>query len=587
MVLTSMGGFAVTAPTLLSLEDIPDTWAPCEQIRQTRVAWRQAAPMVRLWTNPPDGGEDAGLLLVGVASDNVSGSWPWKNKVNDPSTGTLRLRIDHYLAKWLISIPENPDIKDNCVITVDHMGGYIRWSGLLKNWKVVKDSQGIRYLDAVFIDDLQYLQYLLGPPNPILPIDLFQWPRTFPLFGPAKWAISLLILLQLIRLNGNLWNLPEDPFDVDSWDALFDWSSWQVFINADPFDLDDSSMWVFLATRMQRIDATIADAMDDAQLTMTYRRILTIDGETCPVPGVSTCRNGALVLTVVDNSGIYAPAGTGTLGALATGFLTTVTEFLAGGIETIESFTSDNEALQPDEYYTAGYYGTVPSHPWVCVVDGPWTSIETSELTWSPATAVSVIVGGDDPLADQLAQLALEAVGAAISFFLFAGLVDLTSIADTIVYPFIEGCILAWLQYTNNSRAVDLGWVHLYEIFGTGAEANVWSLSSIVAFAGAFMHTESETAHTFTMGGSDRYLPGVDFAIGDRIGSTDIEVQNIVFIDQVAQMVLSWDYSADRPHDYEIQVGEAKAKLTQFERMGRMLSLMNTTMTNIGVHLLS
>src|SRR5690606_35850467 len=151
-----------------------------------------------------------------------------------------------------------------------------------------------------WIDDLQFLQFMLGPPNPLLPIPIFQFPRVLPIFGPAKWSISFLILLNLIRLNGNLWTLPDDPFAVGSWDDLFDWSDWQVLIRANPFDLDDSSTWTLLATRMNRIDSVIEDALDDAKLVLTYRRILTVDGETSDVPGVPNVANGALVLEVVD-----------------------------------------------------------------------------------------------------------------------------------------------------------------------------------------------------------------------------------------------------------------------------------------------
>ncbi len=140
---------------------------------------RRAAPRVRLWTNKPDSSE--GLLLRGEARDHINGKFPFRK--NQAQQGTLRLRLDHYLARWLISIPNDPAAKKNVVITVDSMGGAVRWSGLLKNWKVVRDGDGIRYLDVVFIDDLVFLQNMLGPPNPLLPIPVFQFPRVMPLFA--------------------------------------------------------------------------------------------------------------------------------------------------------------------------------------------------------------------------------------------------------------------------------------------------------------------------------------------------------------------------------------------------------------------
>ena len=95
---------------------------------------------------------------------------------------------------WLKRLPNDPDLKKNVVITVDFYGGKKRWSGLLDNWSI-KSAEGIPYLEATWKDDLTYLQYLLCPPNPVLPIPVFQFPRVFMLAGPAKWAISMIILM--------------------------------------------------------------------------------------------------------------------------------------------------------------------------------------------------------------------------------------------------------------------------------------------------------------------------------------------------------------------------------------------------------
>lgn len=580
----------------MTLADIPDTWDECEKIRQQRLGMRRARPRARMWTNPPDGQEDQGLVLVGEVADSIAGSFPWKNKITDPGTGVLRLRPDHPVARYVINIPllarANPSIADvikaNCVLTVDHMGGAARWSGLVRNWRLRRDANGVRYVEITCIDDLQYFQYILCPPNPVLPIEVFQWPRDLPLFAPSKWAISVILLLQLIRLNGNLYNIPQDPFDVGSWDGLFDWSTWQVLIKANPFDLDDSSLWDFFAMRMDRFDQAVADGMDDAQLTFQYRRIMTVDGETSDVPGVPVVRNGALVFELVDNSGYGSANGMSIGGDLAAGFNRTLVSWAEGGVEDIYTLTSNDNVLQPDEYYTAGYNGTMPSFPWVVLQDGPYTSITTSDLTWSPDTAVSAIVGGDNPLADDLAKLSIEGIGDLLGWLLTGGFFSSAGeIAATVIMPFLVGTIFAWDQYTNLSRGHALGWVHLYEVFGQGANNNAWSLSAIAAFRAAFDATASETAHVLSMGGTDAYLPWLDFPIGARIGSNDLEISNLMFVDQTAQILLGWDYSQGKPHDYEIQVGEAKAKLTQAERLARMLAKMQTTIADIGVHLIS
>lgn len=567
---------------MTTLADIDTLRADTMELREQYHGLRRTAPLIRLWTNKPD--SSPGLSFQGRVNDTIAGRFPWKK--NQSSAGMLRLRLDHHLARWLISIPEDPAAKKNVVITVDHMGGAKRWSGLLKTWSV-RTVNRVHYLEVTWVDDLQFLQFMLGPPNPLLPIPIFQWPRVLPILGPAKWAVSMMILINLIRLNGNLWNLPADPFAYESYDDLFDWSDWQVLINAKPFDLDDSSLWTILATRMNRIDSVISDALEDAQLTITYRRILTVDGETSPIEGVPVVNNGALILEVVDNSGYFGAAGTGTGGGIGAGLARTVAQFLDGFVEDIRVSVGDDETIWPDQYYQPHWLGTVPSHPWVVVRDSRYSQMETSELSWGPATAVSVIVGGDNPLADSLARLAIETAAALVGYFLLAGFSGLGSIVADMVMPFLVGCILAWLQWTNNTRAHNLGWVHLYEIFQQGADNNAWSLTAVGALRAGFEATKSETGHQFEMRFGGEYLPGLDFDIGHRIASTASHVTDKLFVDQVESMELAWDYQSGRTWNWSVTVGTNKAGMSQAERSARLINKALTTLQNIGVHLVS
>ncbi|WP_052373780.1 hypothetical protein [Nocardia otitidiscaviarum] len=567
---------------MTTLADIPALHADCQERRSQLDALRRTPPYIRLWMNKPDG--SPGLVLRGRVTETIAGKFPWRN--NQAQGGQLRLRLDHHLARWIISIPDDPEAKKNVVVTVDHMGGAKRWSGLLKHWKVITKDR-VHYLEVNFVDDLQFIQYMLGPPNPALPIPIFQFPRVLPIFGPAKWAISMMILINLIRLNGHPWTLPDDPFNTESWDDLFDWSDWQVLIKAKAFDLDDSSLWTILATRMNRMDEVIADALDDAQLTLTYRRILTVDGETSPVEGVPDIANGALVLEVVDNSGYYSADGTGTGGGIVGGLQRSIAQFLSGFVEDSRVLITDDQTIWPDEYYQANYRGTRPPYPWVTVRDSKYSQIETSDLTWSPATAVSVIVGGDNPLADQLARLTIESIAALIGYFLLGGFSGLGSIVADVVMPFLVGTIFAWLQWTNHSRAHNLGWVHLWEVFQQGAENNSWSLSAIAALRAGFLSTRAETAHQFTLRYGGEYLPGLDYDLGNRIASTASHVTDKLFVDQVEEMVLSWDFQAGQIYGWDTTVGKAKAAMSQAERSARLLSKALTTLQNIGVHLIS
>ncbi len=573
-----MGGEHLTT----TFADIPALKAQTDEIRDNLARLRRTPPLTRLWKLKADG--SPGMVLQGMVPETVAGKAPWKN--NKSVGGQLRLRLDHHLARWLVSIPDDPDAKKNVVVTIDIMGGAKRWSGLLKNWIVVTKNR-VHYLEVNFVDDLQFLQFMLGPPNPALPIPVFQFPRVLPIFGPAKWAISMMILMNLIRLNGHPWTLPDDPFNVESWDDLFDWSDWQVLIKCKPFDLDDSSLWTILATRMNRMDQIIGDALDDAQLTITYRRILTVDGETCPVEGVDECANGALVFEVVDNSGYYAAAGTGTGGGIGGGLSRTVAQFLSGFVEDVRLLVEDDETIWPDEYYQNHYHGTVPSHPHVTIRDSRYSQIETSQLTWAPATAVSVIVGGDNPLVDQLARLTIESIAALIGYFLLGGFSGLGSIVADVIMPFLVGTIFAWLQWTNNTRAHNLGWIHLYEIYQQGAENNSWSLSAVAALRAGFEITKSQTAHQFTLRDGGEYLPGLDYDIGHRIISTASHVTDKLFVDQVEEMEIDWDFEAGKFFGWSTTVGKSEAAMSMAARNARLLTKAFTTLQNIGVHLIS
>lgn len=563
----------------LTLDEID---AACEQIRAKHTSLRKSPPLIRIWMNDPEGG--AGLKYVGRVDydDTIKGSFPFKNNV--ASEGILQLRDDNYIAMWLKRLPNDPDLKKNVVITVDFYGGKKRWSGLLDDW-AVKSADGIPYLEVTFQDDLAHLQYLLCPPNPVLPIPVFQFPRVFMLAGPAKWAISMMILINIIRVEGNLWTLPDDPFDFDSWLDPFQPHEWQAHIRCNPFALDDSSLWTFLASRMNPIDSVIANALDDAQLTMTYRRILTVDGEQPEGLAVSTVKNGALVFEVVDNSGFAAEDGTFLGGSILGGFVRSVITYAGGFVEDTFNLVDDDMTLAPDEYYQNGFLGTLASHPWVVIRDSEWTTIETAELRWGPAKNVSVVVGGDNPAADAIARLIIEVSGNLLGWLVFFPTAG--TVAADVIMPFLVGTIAAWLHWKNTGRATQLGWAHYWELYQTGAENNSWSLSALNALRGGFLQGRSETLHHIAMKDSWA-IPGVHFDLGNRIGTTiqSKGLETTIWVSQVNEMTPSWDHSADEPFSWDIRVGRARKGLSTGERLARLTKLAVETSRNVGLSLI-
>lgn len=561
----------------------------CEAWRSELMVRAKQKPYIRIWHNKADG--SPGLEYVGRIhyDDSIRASFPFKKNVS--SQGSIEIRTDHYLSRWIRKVVTSPDMKKNIVITVDFYGGEMRWSGLLHNHAIKVNEEGLRYHELTFNDDMQFLQFLLGPPNPVLPINIFQFPRVFPLVGPAKWAISTMILLNLIRVEGNLWNLPDDPYDPDQWFDLVNWSTWQAHVKCPKFGDDDSSLWVLLSTRMNPIDSVIADALDDAQLTLRYRRIFTDLGEHSE--GIlfvedDGIANGALVFELTDDSGYHSPlTGTFLEGSVTDGFVRSVATYVGGFIEDMWGLLDDNESMYPDQYWGPGFMGTLSQAPWVVVRDTSWGTIRTSELTWSPATAAAVVVGGDNPAADAVTKVIIETVGNLIGYALLGGFSSAGSIASELIMPFLVGTIFAWVYHKNTARTRSLGWVHLWELYQTGAENNSWSLSALAALRGGFLSSRSETSHTLSLNGTSWVLPGIQFSIGQRIGSTAREYPNFIFANQVEEINPSWDHTNSEPMDYEIKVGQNKASMTLGERQARALQKALNTISNIGVHLIS
>lgn len=577
---------ALVEDRLTELDDIETT---VEQWRQQLQFMRAAKPMITFYRNKEDG--SPGLEYYGRVDyrDTIKASFPLKKNVSQQAV--VQLRYDHYISDWMRSIPNDPDAKKNIVIRVDMFGGALRWSGLLHHHSAKTNADGTRYMELTWNDDLQFLQFLLGPPNPLLPIPVLQWPRVLPILGPAKWACSIMVLLNLIRKEGNLWEVPDDPFDLSQWVSILptEWHNWQVHIKCNPLPLDDSSLWTVLGTRMNPMDSVLADALDDAQLTIHWRRVFSDEGEVEPgLLFVDQPANGALVYEIVDDSGYYSLLhGTLLDGTIVDGMARSFVTYVGGFIEDTATVGMDDESYYPDEYYQGGWLATLASAPWLVIRDTSWTPANTWDLTWSPATAVSVVVGGDNPAADAAARLAIELTGNLLGYFLMGGFSSGGTIAADIIMPFIQGTIAAWLEWKNTGRSQNLGWVHLWELYQQGAENNSWSLSALAALRGGFLASQSQTSHTLDLNGYSWIIPGAHFTVGSRIGSTCRGYFNLIFVNQVEEITVSWDNSGGQALSVRVKIGDNKAAMTVGQRMARLVKKIRDILNNIGVHLLA
>lgn len=570
----------------MSVATLVNTRAATDEIRRRRKCLQRAQTEISLYSNVFG---EPGLIHRGRLNVNDLVHHEWPQKKNVSAAGMFTVRASHFLAKLIMRIPNDPNECKNLVIRVDRYGGRWRWTGLLHHWSV-ETKDGVDYLTASFNDDMQFLQFLLGPPNPLLPIPIFQAPRDWFQFGPGVWTASTFLWLNIFRNESNLFTLPDDPFDILSWFpfSLLSFADWQVHIKAAPFLLD-SSLWTFIGSRMNTADTVIADTLDDGQLCLTYRRIFTGEGETVTGLLDNDIANGALVFEITDRSGWTAPGGTFFSGTVLGGLERSVLTFTAGFLEDTLTTVTDNETLYPDEYWQSGFLGTFATAPTVTLRDSYWNDLQ-SKVTHSPATAATVIVGGDNPTADAIAKLIIEAVGNLVGYFLLFGFDSLGDIIADIVMPFIVGTIFAWDQWKNFTRAQNLGWVHLWEIFNRGAESNSWSLAAIAVLRGGFKATEAQTSHTMVIDESTWLIPGLHAQIGDRLASTAGALQrnaniNLMFINQIEEMNLSGDDTgASR---FVIKAGQNKAALSHGERTANLLKRALATINDIGVRLVT
>lgn len=570
----------------MSVATLERTRDATDEIRRRRKCLQRAQTEISLYTNPPDG--SAGLVFRGRLNVNDLAKHEWPKKKNVSSTGYFTVRASHFLAKLIARIPNDPDECKNIIIRVDRYGGLERWTGMLHHW-TVETKDGVDYLTASFNDDMQVLQFLLGPPNPLLPIPIFQGPRDWFQFGPGVWTCSSFLLLNIIRKEGNLWTIPDDPLDITQWFplSLLDFANWQVHVKLAPF-LTDNSLWTFISSRMNTVDSVIADTLDDGQLCLDYRRYFTDEGERPDGLLNNDVANGALVFEITDRSGFTLPGGTFFGGNVIGGLTRSVLTFTDGFIEDSLTAVTDDQTLYPDEYWQSGFLGTFASAPTVCVRDSYWNDLQ-SKVTHSPATAGSVIVGGDNPTADAIAKLIIETVGNLLGYFLLFGFDSLGDIAADVIMPFLVGTILAWLEWKNIGRVQALGWVHLWEVFNRGGEENAWSLAAVGALRGGFKATEAQTSHTMVIDESTWLIPGMHCQIGDRVSSTAGALQrgagiDLLFVNQIEEMTLSGDDKGNSV--FLMKCGQNKAAQSTGERTANLFKRALQAISDIGVRLI-
>lgn len=514
------GNQKIPQETLDRLESI---WQNGQNQRQARIDARRKPALIRLW--------DGDWNLKGRLVDAIRAKFQWK--LNDTGVGVVTLPIDHWLAAWALNFWGRP--KKNIHITMDKDGA--RWSGRLKSARLTKEKTGQRYVELNFLHDYEELKHIYVWPNPLTPAAV-QFPRTFMLLGPTRWALKTALMLNVWRLEGSAWALPDDPLDIREWTDTFNPRIWSIQV-APGHILGDTTPWTLISSRMKTWHDMAAKPLRQAQLMVECRRWL--DGDPDPWRGAKL-RHGCLCVDVVDKSSWFDPEGTSLWGTIREGFLRQVQHLTGNNVDT-EHTIVDNPNI-PKQYSLPNWFGTIPQAPYVLYRDAPLTGVEAADFKWEPASAVQVLTGGHSTYGVNEALSSLVTlVGNYLGMFIATPTIGV--VADTLLKPLYEDTLLAWMSIKSIQRTRSLGWSKYWEHFADGADRG-YTLSALAALREGFWETREKSSHKLTLADGAPWFIGDQgvghFFLGDRIGAT---IQGLpdgrVVVEQVTEIVYELD----------------------------------------------
>ncbi|GAB4588743.1 hypothetical protein Ntsu_65750 [Nocardia sp. IFM 10818] len=489
-------------------------------------------PLIRIF--------DGDMRLFGEVVGELSHGFEFIE--NESGTGHIKLPLDHYVAKWIAD--HRGREKRNVIIAFDKQGA--RWTGTMKKFNVRKQRDGSRYLEAVFIHDLEHLRHIRVFPNPWLPPEV-QFPKTWLLAGPSKWVVSMTLLAQLMRKEMSWWQLPDDPMDFGQW-VRFDIAQWSMVVAPSPF-LGDTSVWTVVYSRFKSFYDTVKKTLDDGQISIDARRWFPEDGP--PWPGQNSLKPGALVFRVLDKSAWNT--GTSFEGNLLSGFQHMFTHFDETGlVEGRDVIPNPNVP----EYSDPNFKGTVPAAPWVIFEESKYTGIETSDWEYIEATDVQAITGGHS------APYVNETIGAAvigIAGFIgsLVGQSQVGPAVNEMLKPLYTDVFAAFMAHRDRKRLDDLGWTAFYEGFAQGSD-KAYTLAAIISLRKFFWDTRRKVSMTVKIADAMPYRIGApgfgDFWLGDRVGISALGMpKHLVYVEQVKK--ISYTYDTNGPSGWQLEIG--------------------------------
>jgi hypothetical protein len=527
---------------------------------------RRQPPLTRIW--------DAEWHLQYVINNEYSGSYTWIS--NDTGPGRTEIPFNSPVAQWIhdhqgrISRGEGRNIG----ITVDYCGA--RWSGIMDKYTVEQRDDGDVVLVVDWMHDYEHLKWVTVWSNPWLPA-VFQAPRAWVAAGPVPWILKHALLVNIIREHNPLITMVDDPLDLTSWFTDIDMSDWHIVVAPGSFlqAMASGAIWGVAFARWTNWHDMAHTMLEDAQQLVTCTRYL--EGDDPPWAGANL-RNGALVIDIVDKSGIYV--GTSEGGTIFSGLQRTFWQFTDDFLDSTSEVIADIET--PPDYFQPGYKFTHPAIPYVIFYEGDTSPIQTSQLINSPAKGVVIQCGGHSmPGVNEVISATIQAAFDMLG--ILVAISSLGTIVDTLLKPFYEDVILAWWSVKNHHRADNGGWERLNEYFQQGA-SKAFTIASLMVLRAGMWATRTVISWKVSVLDGQPYMIGDrglgHFFLEDRVGLV-LRGDTQIHMDRCRKLELSWD--PDNPPEWHITIGDDRIWQDPAQRSWGKLEAMIAGLHDLGV----
>lgn len=553
----------------LSLEEQCEAiWTETLKQEHAEIKLRRQKPLVSIW--------DGEWQLHYILTDEYHAEFSWID--NDSGPGVTEIPWTSHVAQWVWDMQGRIDRgeKRNVHTTVEYCGA--RWGGRLDNATIRTTEDGDKSVIITWLHDYENVKWYSVWSNPFLPA-IIQWPRIFLLAGPVPWILKLSLFLQFFREHNPLITIPDDPLDLDSWIDNLDMGQWQNVVKPESFldSMASGAIWGIVSSRWANWHDMAHQMLWDSELSVQCTRYL--DGD--PSPFGVTLRHGALVIDIVDKSGVYI--GTSHGGSLFDGLFRSVAEFAEDFIDSSLDLIADADV--PEEYLMPGFRLTKKELPYAIFREGDQSAIQTSDLIVSPAKGVQVNCGGHSmPGINETISATVQVLFGMLGSFI--GLGSIGGAIDALVKPLYEDTLLAWMSVKSPIKAQHSGWSRYFEYFQDGAN-KAYTIASLMVLRAGFWATKTTVSCQFSVVDAAPFVVGDrglgHFFIGDRVGISLLDdPRKKIHMEQVKKLDLVWTPDSPFP-EWVITIGDDRALEDPAQRAWGKIEAIVSALRELGV----